>query len=151
MQAPLTMIPLIAGIFILGTSGNPATKREVILMLLVAGAYVLAAACWGAVEEWIDYNRGRKWPTVSAVVDVVSVTMVESKGISSTANHSWPYYRATLTYSYRDPEAQTGEYKRNFANEDDAKAWANSYKGETLKVHVDPRDPTRSLLREKDI
>jgi hypothetical protein len=64
------MIPLIAGIFILGASGHPATKREVILMLLVAGTIVLAAACWGAVEEWIDYTRGRKWPTVSAVVEI---------------------------------------------------------------------------------
>jgi hypothetical protein len=145
------MIPLIAGIFILGAGGGPATVRGTLLILLVAGAGVLAAACWGAVEDWIDYNRGRKWPTVAAVVDVVSVAMVESKGISSTASHWWPYYLATLTYSYRNPEPQTGEYKRRFGSEDDAKAWANSYKGETLKVHVDPRDPTRSVLRKEDL
>ena len=31
-----------------------------------------------------------------------------------------------------------GDYSRRFASESDARAWANSYKGETVKVHVDP-------------
>jgi hypothetical protein len=44
-----------------------------------------------------------------------------------------------------------GDYSRRFGNEDDAKAWANSYKGETVKVHVDPNDRTRSVLREEDL
>jgi hypothetical protein len=46
---------------------------------------------------------------------------------------------------------QMGDYSRDFANEDDAKIWANSYKGEAIKIHVDPRDPTRSVLREEDL
>jgi hypothetical protein len=28
-----------------------------------------------------------------------------------------------------------------------ANRWVNSYKGETVRVHVDPRDPARSVLR----
>jgi len=44
-----------------------------------------------------------------------------------------------------------GDYSRDFGNEDDAKAWANSYKGETVKAHVDPRDPARSVLRKEDL
>ena len=60
-------------------------------------------------------------------------------------------YKATLTYTYNNPEQQMGDYSRTFANEDDAKAWANSYKGETVTVHIDPRDPTRSVLRKEDI
>jgi hypothetical protein len=44
---------------------------------------------------------------------------------------------------------QMGDYSRDFAI-DDAKAWANSYKGETNKVHVDPRapDPFRAAKRK---
>ncbi len=42
-----------------------------------------------------------------------------------------------------------GDYSRQFGNKEDAESWANSYKGETVKVHVDSRDPTRSVLREE--
>jgi len=42
-------------------------------------------------------------------------------------------------------------YSRSFGKKEDAEAWAASYKGEAVKVHVDPRDPTRSVLREEDL
>jgi hypothetical protein len=145
-----TILPLFATT-LMGGGGGPVTRFENIMFLLVAGTMILVAICWGAMEDLVKRKRGRNWPTVSAVIDVVSVTTVEAKGISSTAVHYWPTYLATLTYSYNNPEQQMGDYSRSFANEDDAKAWANSYKGETVKVHVDPRDPTRSVLREEDL
>ena len=89
-----------------------------------------------------------------AAIDIVSVACVESDmaalpGMKASTNQ--PYYKATLTYLYKNPEQQMGDYSRRFGNEDDAKTWANSYKGETVTVHVDPRDPTRSVLREEDL
>ena len=149
MDTSVTATLPIASILMFG--GGPLTRFEVILFLLVAGTIILVAVSWGAIEQWIERARGRKWPTVSGIVDVVDVTVVESKGISSAAVHYWPTYLATLTYSYHYPDQQTGDYKRSFSNEEDATVWANSYKGETVKVHVDPRDPTRSVLREEDL
>jgi hypothetical protein len=131
--------------------GEPLTRREVIVFSLVVGGGLLVSICWQILDDWKKRIHGRTWPTVSAVIDAVGVSVVESKLPSSGAVHFWPSYLATLTYSYRCPEQQTGDYKRSFGNEDEANAWANSYKGEAAKVHVDPRDPTRSVLREEDL
>ncbi len=144
------MTPLIAGI-LMHLGGGPLTRREVIVFSLVVGVGLLVSICWETVDGLIRRFHGRNWPTVSAVIDAVSITLVESHLPSSGAVHFWPSYLATLTYSYSNPEQQMGDYKRRFGNEDEAKAWANSYKGETVKVHVDPRDPTRSVLREEDL
>ncbi|MGO8758496.1 MAG: DUF3592 domain-containing protein [Terracidiphilus sp.] len=141
----------IGGILMYGGGGPPVTRFETILVLLIAGTIILVAVCRGIVEEWIERTHGRNWPTVSAVIDGVSVTLVEDNRISSLAIHYWPSYLATLTYFYNNPERQTGDYKRSFGKKEDAEAWADSYKGETVKVHVDPRDPTRSVLREEDL
>lgn len=144
-----TITQPIASILMFG--GGPVTRFEIILFSLIAGTFILVAICRGIVEEWIKRTRGRNWPTVSAVIDAVSITLVEAKSISSLAVHNWPSYLATLIYSYRNPEQQMGDYSRSFAKKEDAEAWANSYKGESVKVHVDPRDPTRSVLREEDL
>lgn len=145
-----TMTPLIASIFMRG-GGAPITRFEIILFSLVVGAIMLVAICWDVVAALVKRTRGRNWPTVSAVIDAVSVTVAGGNGISSLAVRDRPYYKATLTYTYNNPEQQTGDYSRRFGDKDEAKAWANSYKGETVKVHVDPRDPTRSVLREEDL
>lgn len=143
------MNPFITGILML--DGSPITHSETILILLFAGAVMLVGACWQLLDMWIKRTRGRNWPTVSAVVDIVSVASCEDNHLPLKADLSFPYYLATLTYIYQYPEQQMGDYSRRFGNEDDAKAWANSYKGEIVKVHVDPRDPTRSVLREEDL
>ena len=144
----LTTASVIAGIFMF--AGGPLTRSEVIVYLLIVGAAILVGACWDIVNMLIRRFRGRNWPTVSAIIDIVSVAFIEDNTPHYPPN-DFSYYKATLTYVNNNPEQQMGDYSRNFAKEDDAKAWANSYKGETVKVHVDPRDPTRSVLREEDL
>ena len=149
MHTSLTTTSAIASILMFG--GGPLTRFGVILFSLVVGTGLLVSICWEVLDRWIKRTRGRNWPTVSAVVGIVSVTPVEGIRISSGAVHDWPSYLATLTYTYRNPEEQIGDYGRKFGDKDEAEAWADSYKGETVKVHVDPRDPTRSVLREEDL
>jgi hypothetical protein len=56
-----------------------------------------------------------------------------------------------LTYVYRNPELQTGDYDKECYSEDEARAWAESVKGSTVMVHVDPKDPANSVLRAEDL
>jgi hypothetical protein len=148
-ETSLTMTPLIADIMMRG--GGPITRTEIILISVAAGAVMLVGICWQLLDKWIGRTRGRNWPTVSAIVDVVSVAFREDNTLRLKANLNFPHYLATLTYFYPNPEQQTGEYSRRFGDKDEAQAWANSYKGSTVMVHVDPRDPTRSVLREEDL
>lgn len=143
------MTPLFADVLMF--AGGPLTRFEVILFSLVVGAGLLVSICWQLLDNLIKRTRGRDWPTVCAVIDIVSVAFCKDDFLPSSANSYHPYYLATLTYIYQNPEQQMGEYRRRFGDKDEAQAWANSYKGETVKVHVDPRDPTRSVLREEDL
>jgi Protein of unknown function (DUF3592) len=93
-------------------------------------------------------KRSRNWPSVSGVIDIAAVAKeVEAGGRSGPIVS----YLAMLTYSYRNPELQTGDYNRRFTYEGDAQEWADSFKGRTVTVHVDPRDPTCSVLRTEDL
>ncbi|HTB95961.1 MAG TPA: DUF3592 domain-containing protein [Terracidiphilus sp.] len=143
------MILSIASIFLYG--GGPITRFKFILISSALGLVIFVAFLKGIVEDWIERTRGRNWPTVSAVVDVVSVAFIKDDIPSPNADLDDSFYRATLTYVYRNPEMQMGDYSRDFGSRDDANAWANSYKGETIKVHVDPRDSSRSVLRKEDL
>ena len=147
----LPMTPGFASICML--AGGPLTGTEVKWFVLVAGAIIFIGICQQLIDTLIKRFYGRKWPTVQAVIDIVSVAYCEDDSLipAPKADLDHPYYLATLTYTYNNPEQQIGDYKRRFGDEDEAKAWANSYKGETVKIHVDPRDPTRSLLREEDL
>ena len=135
------MLPLFA--MILHNGGGPLTRFEVVLFLLVAGSFILVGICRQILDDWIARTRGRNWPTASAIIDIVSVV--------SCVNGKSIYYIATLTYAYHNPELQMGDYSRTFGDKEEAEVWANSYKGETVTIHVDPRDPTRSVLREEDL
>lgn len=142
------MLPLFFCIFM---RGDGSISRENMLIALGVGAVILVGISWQLLDQWIKRTRGRDWPTVSAVVDVVSVAFFKDDVPSPKAGLNHPYYLATLTYFYHYPEQQTGDYTRRFGDKDEAQAWANSYKGEIVKVHVDPGDPTRSVLREEDL
>ncbi|MDE3200660.1 MAG: DUF3592 domain-containing protein [Acidobacteriota bacterium] len=143
------MIPSIAGILLSG--GGPVTGFEIKVAFLVVVVVLLGAFCWGTIEDWIKAAHGRNWPTVSAVIDIVSVAFIPDDVPSAKADLDNSYYLATLTYTYRNPEPQMGDYSKGFGSKEDAQSWADSYKGETIKVHVDPRDPTRSVLRDEDL
>lgn len=119
-----------------------------VLFLLTGVAVSLIVCYWRFFIQRLRGIRGGNWPTVSALIDVVSV--IEERGGKANAITG---YLATLTYFYKNPELQTGEYCRKFNpdEEDDAQAWAGSYKGSTVAVHVDPHDPTRSVLRKEEL
>jgi hypothetical protein len=99
-------------------------------------------------NQWLSGIRGRDWASVSAVVEVVSVV------VQTEERRTGEYivgYLATLTYFYRNPELQMGEFSRMFGEENDAKAWTLSYKGKAVMVHLDPNDPSHSVLRREDL
>lgn len=133
----------LASIFVGGSVG-PATIYTFVMVMLAAAVVVLVSVCQVIVKDRIERVRCRNWPTASAIVDIVSVADV-------TDDPRLPSFLATLTYVFSNPEQQMGDYSQRFGNEDEANAWANSYKGETVKIRVDPRDPTHSVLREEDL
>jgi hypothetical protein len=134
---------------------HSGTDPFVLLFLFLLGTVgaVLVAVCWTKFTDWVERTRCRNWPKVPAVIDLVSVAFIEDDSLIPAQKASFvdSCYKATLTYIYHYPEEQMGDYSRDFGDKEDAEAWANSYKGETVKVHVDPRDPTRSILREEDL
>ncbi len=99
--------------------------------------------------QWLQGVRGRDWATVTALIDVV--TVVPQYGQSRQGVTRVIGYLATLTYFYHNPELQMGEYSRMFDSEEEAKAWTASFKGKTVMVHVDPRDPSSSVLRMEEL
>lgn len=118
------------------------------LIIVIASVAAAMASSWQFFVQWLNGVRGRNWPTVSGVIDLASVQKrVESGGKGPPI----VTYVALLTYVYHNPEMQTGDYDRSFNDEGEAQAWANSIKGCTVMVHIDPRDPSRSVLRKEDL
>jgi hypothetical protein len=117
-------------------------------ILLATVAVSFAARYWRFLVQWLNGIRGGDWPTISAIIDIVSVVPQTEE---TRYGERVVGYAAALTYFYRNPELQMGEYSRMFGVEPEAQAWAASYKGRTVMVHVDPRDPTRSVLRKEDL
>jgi hypothetical protein len=138
------MIQPIAGIVMLASPYDWHVLA--IAVAIVAVSY--AASYWRIFVQWLAGIRGRDWTTTSALIDVVSVVVQTRQG---RYGEYVVGYLATLTYFYRNPELQTGDYSRIFDDEADARAWAASYKGCNVMVHVDPRDPSNSVLRKEEL
>ncbi len=109
----------------------------------------------GVIARWVRKGRQlakrrvversvRGWLTVSAVIDVVSVSgHLDSDGKK--------FYLAALTYFYRRPDLQIGEYKREFPLKAAAQQWVKQFKGSQVMVHVNPNDPADSFLLDSDL
>ena len=121
---------------------------QVLAYWLFIFVILIAGGCWKLFVQWRNGIRARDWATVSALIDVVSV--VPNLQQTTSGEHTYGYL-ATLTYFYRNPELQMGEYSRIFDTEAEAQSWAASYKGRNVMAHVDPRDVSRSILREEEL
>ena len=120
----------------------------VLLGIAIATAAKFCSDTWPDVLRWLQERKSQNWPLISGVIDIVAVAKeVEGGGKGPPI----VTYMALLTYSYRNPDLQTGDYNRAFASEEEAREWTETMKGRTVNVHVDPRDPTRSVLRTEDI
>lgn len=138
---------------------NNGTKTDFFIVFVLA-CIVLIGLVQVAVNSWPDMvkrweeKRARGWPTVPAVIDLVTTaTWEQDEPLAGGGVPSPPTYerKALLTYSYRNPDPQSGDYSRSFGSDEDAQDWADLCKGLRVVVHVDPRDPTRSVLRGEDI
>ena len=88
------MTSLIANILIRSGIG---TRFWFILISLFAAAVMLVGVCWQFLDDWKKRTRGRNWPTVSAVVDIVSVAFCEDNTLPFAADLSFPYYLEAIS------------------------------------------------------
>ncbi len=98
--------------------------------------------------QWLDGMRGKEWQVLSAAIDVVSVVVQTEQ---TRYGERIIGYQGTLTYFYKNPELQMGEYARMFDIEGEANEWTASLKGVHVMVHVDPHDGTHSVLRKEEL
>jgi hypothetical protein len=127
-------------------SAWPAWLIYLIVIGLIAGPIV--ALRWRLIVQRVRGSEGRKWPTISATIDDF---FVREETLMTRYGERVMSYPTTLRYVYHNPEIEIGEYLRLFDDRDEAQAWANSFKGCTVMIHVDPRNPSRSVLRKEDV
>lgn len=132
---------------VVASSTNDRTPWPVWVIIAVIAVAGATASSWQFVAQWWKGVRGRDWPTVPATIDFASV----QQRVESTGKTEIVMWVALLTYVYRNPDLQTGDFDKSFYDQDGATAWANSLKGRTVMVHVDPRDPANSVLRTEDL
>ena len=103
---------------------------------------------WKTWRRRIGTGAARNWPTITASVDVASVVERVAEGRSEGRIKD---FVGTLTYFYRNPELQMGEYERVFPLRAAAQQWAQQFKGRQVLVHINPRDPADSVLLKADL
>jgi hypothetical protein len=150
----VTLAQPIAVVLLSGGTKTDFFMVFVLACIVLIGLVQVGVNVWPDLVKWWQEKWARDWPMVPAVIDLVTTaTWEEETPLAGGGVPSGPTYahKALLTYSYRNPEPQSGDYSRSFGSEDDAKDWAESCKGLKLMVRVDPRDPARSVLRAEDI
>ncbi len=150
----MTAPPPIAIVLLSGGTKIDLFPVFVLACIVLIGLVQVGVNVWPDLVKWAKDKWARDWPIVPAVIDLVTTaTWQEDTPLAGGGVPSQPTYahKALLTYSYRNPELQSGDYSRSFRTEDDAKDWADACKGLRVMAHVDPRDPARSVLRGEDI
>jgi hypothetical protein len=127
---------------------DPVADLVFAILAVVVVGFTFVEHRWKFLTQWLMGKRGRDWPTVNALIDVVSVVVQTEE---TRYGERVIGYQATLTYFYRNPDLQMGEYCRMFDGEREANVWANSYKGRNVPVRVDPRDSSSSVLLPSDL
>jgi len=110
-------------------------------VVAVAGRWL--RKLWTRWKQAARERKVRNWPTITAAIEVPTV-------VEEYAAHK-PYYVGSLTYFYRNPELQMGEYQRVFSAKREARRWVSQFKNRTVLVHVDPSNPAESVLFESEI
>lgn len=148
------MTPPIATLLLSGGTKTDFFALWVFLAIVCIGLVQVGVNGWPDWVKWWQEKWARDWPTVPAVIDLVTTaSWAQDQPLAGGGPPTPTIYehKALLTYSYRNPEPQSGDYSRSFGSEDDAKDWADSCKGLKVMVRVDPRNPARSVLRAEDI
>ena len=150
----MSVLPQIAIVLLSGGRKFDFFPVFVFACIVLIGLVQVGVNYWPDLVKWWEEKWARDWPVVPAVIDLVTTaTWAQDEPLAGGGPVTPTTYehKALLTYSYRNPEAQSGDYSRSFGSEDDAKDWADSCKGLKVMVRVDPRNSARSVLRAEDI
>ena len=103
---------------------------------------------WHSLRQRITVGAAHNWPALSAKIEVVTAVEQLREGQQSGQTTG---YLATLTYFYRNPDLQMGEYTRVFPLRTAAQSWAEQFKNRQVVVHVNPKNPAASVLLDADL
>jgi hypothetical protein len=120
-------------------------QRPDFVIAVLFGAAATIQRWWRKAHRKAMEPVVRSWPSVPASIDVVSST------VRQEPDNKRSYYVAVLSYFYRNPDLQMGEYEREFPLQAIAQRWAAQFKGRTVMVHVNPADPADSVLLAADL
>jgi hypothetical protein len=126
-------------------SGAAVVLRYPGLVVFAGIVIAVAAGRWRkGLEARVRLRAAPDWPVITATIEVPAVLkhLVADKKQGVVAS---------LTYFYRNPELQMGEYRRAFATVAQAKQWGAQFKGRTVPVHVNPKDLTDSVLLDREL
>ena len=127
--------------------------RELLIIALVVVS-LLITPLWNLLKRKFIAYKVHSWTAIPATIDIVTVVEreeQESRSRFSFYQSTSVYYVAVLTYFYRLPELETGEYERKFDLDTAAQHWADQFKGRQVMVQVNPKDPSESYLLDDEV